>query len=116
MVMNTRFVSQANRQRRSEPGQILQPNPNLGIQNNPLPPPFPPPDSGDQDRIAAMEAHIEALTRQNAELLLRNMEQPHPKVNRDGHEEEERIAISMAKVTKKRIVGRTITRKTIFKE
>jgi hypothetical protein len=36
-----------------------------------------------------MEAHIEALTRQNAELLLRNMEQPHPEVNWDGHEEEE---------------------------
>jgi hypothetical protein len=37
-----------------------------------------------------MEAHIEALTRQNAELVLWNMEQAHPKENWDGHEEEER--------------------------
>jgi len=37
-----------------------------------------------------MEAHIEALMRQNAELLLRNMEQPHLKVNQGGHEEENR--------------------------
>jgi hypothetical protein len=62
MLMNTSFESQANRQRRSKPEQILQPNPNPGIQNNPLPPMFPPPGGGDQDRKAALEARMEALT------------------------------------------------------
>jgi hypothetical protein len=37
-----------------------------------------------------LEAHIEALTQQNRELLLRNMGQPHPKMNLDECEEEER--------------------------
>jgi hypothetical protein len=36
-----------------------------------------------------MEAHIEALTRQNTELLLRIMGQRHPEMIRDEHEEEE---------------------------
>jgi hypothetical protein len=62
MVMNTHSGSQANRQRRLEPEQILQPSPNPRIQNNQLPPPFPPPGGEDQDCIATKEAHIEALT------------------------------------------------------
>jgi len=45
------------------------------IQNNPQPPPFPPPGGGDQDRIAALEAQIEAL---NAELLRMRLGQPNP--------------------------------------
>jgi len=47
MVMNTCSRSQANRQRRSQPKQILQPNPNPEVQNNPLTPPFPPPSGGE---------------------------------------------------------------------
>lgn len=37
-----------------------------------------------------LEAQIEDLTHQNAELLLRNSGQSHPEVNRDELEEEER--------------------------
>jgi hypothetical protein len=59
MVMNTRSGSQTNRQPRAP----LEPV----IQNNPQPPL---PD-GDQDRIAALEAHIESLTQRNVELLSR---------------------------------------------
>jgi hypothetical protein len=62
MVMNTHSRSQANRQRRSQPELIVQPNSAIEVQNNPQPPPFPPPGGGDLDHIAAMEAQIEALT------------------------------------------------------
>jgi hypothetical protein len=65
MVMNTRSNSQNNRQ------PIVQSDP--VIQSNLQPPPFPPPGSRDQEHITTLEAHIEALTGQNAELLLRNM-------------------------------------------
>ncbi|XP_062167004.1 uncharacterized protein LOC133873300 [Alnus glutinosa] len=61
-----------------------------GNQNNSQPPPFPAPGGGDQDRIAALEAQIEDLTQQNAELLHRRPGQSHPEMNRDEHEEEER--------------------------
>jgi hypothetical protein len=64
MVMNTRSGSQNDR-------QPIQPEPI--IQSNQQPSPFPPSREGEQDRIVELEAHIEALTRQNAELLLRNM-------------------------------------------
>jgi hypothetical protein len=81
--MNTRSNSHNNRQ------PIAQSDP--VIQSNLQPPPFPPLGSRDQERITALEAHIEALTGQNAELLLRNIGQPHPKMNQDEHEEEERL-------------------------
>jgi hypothetical protein len=62
----------------------------LKDQNDPQPPPFSPLGGGDQDRVAALEAQIETLTRQNAELLLKILGQSHPEVNQDEHEEEER--------------------------
>jgi len=74
MVMNTRSSSQNDRQSRVQLDSV--------IQSNQEPPPFPPLGSGDQDRIEALEAHIEALTWQNAELLLR----------KDEHEEEEGLS------------------------
>jgi hypothetical protein len=80
MVMNTCSRSQNDR-------QPIQPEP--VIQSNQQPPPFSPPREGEQDRIVALKAHIEALTRQNAELLLKNMGQPHLEMNWDEHEEEE---------------------------
>jgi hypothetical protein len=66
MVMNIRSSSQNNRQPRVQLDPV--------IQSYPQPAPFPPPSGGDQERIAALEAHIKALMRQNTELLLRNME------------------------------------------
>jgi len=83
--MNTRFGSEANRQRRSQPEHILQPNTNPGAQNNLLPPP----GGGDRDHIAALETRMEALTLQKKELQLRISEQSHLVVNWDEHEEEE---------------------------
>jgi len=75
MVINTRSGSQTNQQPRAP----LEPV----IQNNPQPPP----PGGDQDRIAALEAQIEAL---NAKLLRKRRGQPNPEMNRDEHEEEDR--------------------------
>jgi hypothetical protein len=37
-----------------------------------------------------LEAQIESLTQRNAELLHKRPRQPHPEMNRDLHEEEER--------------------------
>lgn len=81
MVVNTRSGSQTNR----EPIVRMEPV----IQNNLQPPPNPPPGSGDQDRIAVLEAQIESLTQRNAELLRRRPEQSDPKMNRDEREEED---------------------------
>jgi hypothetical protein len=81
MVVNTRSGSQTNQ----EPIVQMEPV----IQNNPQPPPFPPPEGGDQDRIAALEAQIESLTQQNAELLRKRLGQPNPEMNRDEREEED---------------------------
>jgi hypothetical protein len=80
--MNTRSGSQTNWQ----PRVPLEPV----IQNNPQRPP----PSGDQDRIAALEAQIETL---NAELLQRRPRQPHSEDNREGHEEEDRNSNSNAR-------------------
>jgi hypothetical protein len=63
MVVNTRSGSQTNRQPRAPLESV--------IQNDPQPPP----PGGDQDRIAALEAQIEAL---NAELLRMRLGQPNP--------------------------------------
>jgi hypothetical protein len=90
MVMNTHSGSQINQQGRVQPEPVIQPNLNLEVQNNPQPPSFPPPSGGDHDRITALEAHIEALTQQNAKLLLKILGQFHPEVNQDEREEEER--------------------------
>jgi hypothetical protein len=62
MVMNTRSGSQANRQRRSQQEPIVQSNPTTEVQSNPHPPLLPLSGGGDQDRITAMKAQIEALT------------------------------------------------------
>jgi hypothetical protein len=59
------------------------------IQNNPQPSLFNPPNGGDQNCIATLEAHIKDLTQQNTELLHRRPRQPHPEMNRDEHEEEQ---------------------------
>jgi hypothetical protein len=85
MAATTHFYSRVTSSRRQEPKLATQPNPPLEGQNDPPPPPLvPPPGNVEQDWMTTLEAQIAFWTRQNAELLLRILDQSHSEINREG--------------------------------